>query len=41
MKDLEKLERTAAHPLTEPVYVKGAKPGDVLEIEYVDITKPT
>ena len=26
-KDLEKLERTVAHPLTGPVYVKGAKPG--------------
>jgi formamidase len=36
-KDLEKLERTVAHPLTGPVYVKGAKPGDLLEIEYVDI----
>jgi formamidase len=35
--DLPKLERTAAHPLTGPVYVKGAKPGDLLEIEYVDI----
>ena len=36
-KDLEKLERTVAHPLTGPVYVKGAKPGDLLEIEYLDI----
>ena len=35
--DLEKMERTVAHPLTGPVYVKGAKPGDLLEIEYVDI----
>ena len=25
------------HPLTGPVYIKGAKPGDLLEIEYVDI----
>ena len=25
------------HPLTGPVYVKGAEPGDLLEIEYVDI----
>ena len=31
-KDLEKLERTVAHPLTGPVYVKGAQPGDLLEI---------
>ena len=36
-KDLEKLERTIAHPLTGPVSVKGAKPGDLLEIEYLDI----
>src|SRR5690606_25518767 len=25
------------HPLTGPVYVKGAQPGDLLEIEYLDI----
>ena len=37
VKDLEKLERTVAHPLTGPVWVKGAKPGDLLEIEYLDI----
>ncbi len=36
-KDLEKLERTVAHPLTGPVYIKGAEPGDLLEIEYLDI----
>src|SRR5438874_8790624 len=36
-KDLERLERNVAHPLTGPVYVKGAKPGDLLEIEYLDI----
>jgi len=36
-KDLERLQRTIAHPLTGPVYVKGAKPGDLLEIEYLDI----
>jgi formamidase len=36
-KDLEKLERTVAHPLTGPVYVKGARPGDLLEIEYLEI----
>ena len=36
-KDLEKLERTVARPLTGPVYVKGAEPGDLLEIEYLDI----
>ena len=37
VKDLEKMERTVAHPLTGPVYVKGARPGDLLEIEYLDI----
>src|SRR5678815_1824516 len=37
VKDLEKMQRTVAHPLTGPVYVKGAKPGDLLEIEHVDI----
>ncbi len=37
VQDLPKIERTAAHPLTGPVYVKGAKPGDLLEIEYLDI----
>jgi formamidase len=36
-KDLERLERYVAHPLTGPVFVKGAKPGDLLEIEYLDI----
>jgi formamidase len=37
VKDLKEMERTVAHPLTGPVYVKGAKPGDLLEIEYLDI----
>ncbi|MGA8260408.1 MAG: acetamidase/formamidase family protein [Arenicellales bacterium] len=27
----------AIHPLTGPVFVKGVKPGDVLEIEFLDI----
>ena len=35
--DLAKLEYGVAHPLTGPVYVKGARPGDLLEIEYLDI----
>lgn len=35
--DLASLDTKVAHPLTGPVYVKGAKPGDLLEIEYVDI----
>jgi formamidase len=35
--DLERLDSKVAHPLTGPVYVKGARPGDLLEIEYLDI----
>ena len=35
--DLAKLPRTVAHPLTGPVYVKGARPGDLLEVETLDI----
>ena len=35
--DLHGLDTKVAHPLTGPVYVKGAAPGDLLEIEYLDI----
>jgi formamidase len=35
--DFSKLQRNAAHPLTGPVAIKGAKPGDLLEIEFLDI----
>lgn len=35
--DLEHLDTKVAHPLTGPVYVEGATPGDLLEIEYLDI----
>ena len=28
----------AVHPLTGPVFVKGAQPGDVLEVEFLDIS---
>ena len=38
--DLEDLDGKVGHPLTGPVYIKGAKPGDLLEIEYVDIVAP-
>ena len=31
------LEGGAIHPLTGPIYVKDAAPGDVLEVEFVDI----
>ncbi|MFT5449587.1 MAG: formamidase, partial [Gammaproteobacteria bacterium] len=33
---LSGLDTKAAHPLTGPVFVAGAKPGDLLEIEYLD-----
>ena len=36
--DLVGLDAKVAHPLTGPVYIKGAEPGDLLEIEYVDIS---
>ena len=35
--DLEGMDTKVGHPLTGPVYVKGASPGDLLEIEYRDI----
>tara|TARA_B100000745_G_C20136217_1_gene389467 strand:+ start:425 stop:1552 length:1128 start_codon:yes stop_codon:yes gene_type:complete len=35
--DLHGLDSKVAHPLTGPVYIKGAMPGDLLEIEYLDV----
>jgi formamidase len=35
--DFAALEAGPIHPLTGPVLVKGARPGDLLEIEFVDI----
>lgn len=35
--DFANLDTGAIHPLTGPVYVKGAAPGDGLEIEFLDI----
>ncbi len=35
--DFAGLDRGAVHPLTGPVAVKGAEPGDALEIEFLDI----
>jgi formamidase len=35
--DLEGLDTKVAHPLTGPVYVRGASQGDLLEVEYLDI----
>lgn len=36
-RDLATLDARLLHPLTGPVFVKGAKPGDVLEVEFLDI----
>lgn len=35
--DFAALDTGAVHPLTGPVFVKGAMPGDILEIEFTDI----
>ena len=34
---MERYDPNALHPMTGPVYVKGAQPGDLLEVEYLDI----
>jgi formamidase len=39
--DFASLPTGGIHPLTGPVYVKGASPGDLLEIEFVDIVPGT
>src|SRR5260370_9700394 len=40
--DLASIDAGVVHPLTGPVSVKGAAPGDVLEIEFTDIiAQPT
>jgi formamidase len=40
--DFDALDPGAVHPLTGPVFVKGAEPGDILEIEFTDIiAQPT
>src|ERR1700675_3268675 len=39
---LASVEAGAIHPLTGPVFIKGAQPGDILEIEFTDIiAQPT
>ena len=35
--DLAQVEAGPIHPLTGPVYIKGAQPGDLLETEFLDI----
>ena len=37
VKDLEHHDPNVSHPLTGPIHVEGAQPGDLLEVEYVDI----
>jgi formamidase len=40
--DFANLDANLVHPLTGPVFVKGAEPGDMLEIEFLDIApQPT
>jgi formamidase len=40
--DFPSIDRRRIHPLTGPVFVKGAEPGDLLEIEFLDIApQPT
>jgi formamidase len=34
---LERRDKKVSHPLTGPVFVQGAHPGDLLEVEYLDI----
>ena len=31
------MDAGAVHPLTGPVFVKGAQPGDLLEVEFLDL----
>ena len=38
--DFADMDRGAIHPLTGPVYVEGAEPGDALEIEFLEIEAP-
>ena len=35
--DFDTMDPGLVHPLTGPVYVKGAHPGDLLEVEFLDI----
>jgi formamidase len=40
--DLATVDASLVHPLTGPVFVKGATPGDMLEVEFIDIVpQPT
>lgn len=39
--DLSALDTRVVHPLTGPVYVEGAEPGDLLEVEILDVAAGT
>ncbi len=39
--DLHRVDLNLVHPLTGPVFVNGAEPGDLLEVHIVDITPTT
>ena len=41
LEDVPGIDGGVVHPMTGPVYVKGAKPGDLLEIEIIDIVPGT
>src|SRR5262249_46408489 len=36
--DLHRVDLNVVHPLTGPVFINGAEPGDLLEVHIVDIT---
>jgi formamidase len=38
LEDVLKLDPSVIHPLTGPVYVEGAEPGDLLEVEILEVT---
>ena len=38
LEDLSRIDRGRIHSLTGPVFVRGAQPGDVLEIEIISLT---
>jgi formamidase len=40
--DLANVDANLVHPLTGPVFVKGAEPGDMIEVEFLDVVpQPT
>src|SRR5262245_50871325 len=39
--DIARIDRGIVHPLTGPIHVEGAEPGDVLVVEILDVTPGT